>query len=141
MDRAVDLLLVCILDDLQLCRASDLLLAFSILDDLLLCCASDSWWLTSRWWDRFNWSSPSRLWTGLGVLVGLLLRVLVSADLCLRERPVPSMGGLFFAADGLKEPLMGLVLLLDRRGGAESALGLTDLRGMAIYFDFEGWSV
>ena len=101
--------------------------AFSILDDLQLCRASVSWWLTSRWWDRFTWSSPRHLWIGLGVLVGRLLRVLVSADLCLRERHVSGTGSLFLATVGLKEPPTGLVLLLDRRGGVDSALGLTDL--------------
>ena len=57
----------------------------------------------------------------------MLLWAQVSADLCLCERPVPGTDRLFLAADGLKEPLMGLVLLLDRRGGVDSALGLTDL--------------
>ena len=61
----------------------------------------------------------------------MLLWAQVSADLCLRERPVPGTGSLFFAAASLKEPLTGRVLLLDRRGEADSALGLADLLGGA----------
>ncbi len=67
-------------------------------------------------------------------VVGRLLRVLASADLCLRERPLPGTGRLFLDAAGLNEPLTGLVLQLVRGFGVDSALGLTDLLDEARWF-------
>ena len=67
-------------------------------------------------------------------MFGWLLRVLVGANLCLRERLLPGTGRLFLAAAGLNEPLTGLVLQLVRGGGADSALGLADLLGESSRF-------